>query len=70
MSQNGVVLAAIDAFRSSKKSHHSQSYRVLIFSGEIITNKTWNHGKCAARFQRLMNLQSARANAQVALATA
>ena len=24
-------------FRSYKKSHHSQSYRVLIFSGEIIT---------------------------------
>ena len=37
-------------FRSSKKSHHSQSYRVLIFSGEIITNKTQNHGKCAAQF--------------------
>ena len=37
-------------FQSSKKSNHSQSYRVLIFSGEIITNKTYNHGECAARF--------------------
>ena len=35
-------------YRSSKKSHHSQSNRVLIFSGEIITNKTYNCTcKCA-----------------------
>ena len=54
-------------FRSSKKSHHSQSYCVLIFSGEIITKKrkTMVNARRDVTFQ-----QNARANALVTVATA